>query len=397
MQRWPEATGMRAPGPTNSSTLAGPTLIEINLVNRTPFPEHGCMTTPELRRKLADEFSFQVGGCETIGSALYGELCRHAAEDVVSGGPVWEAMAKHAHLRFGLASPLRFLAALHRSALRGESPALARHYPSCGGTPGRTLREDFLAATAHHTERIAAELDWGVQTNEVVRTSALYPGLAHISALVGLPVSLREIGSSAGLNLRLDRFRFAQDRWSVGDPTSPVEIVDRWGDRVPGHVDAAIVDRAGCDPDPIDPTTDDGALHLLGFLWPDQLDRRGRTLAAIEIARNIPARVEQANAEGWLARELARRTEGAVTVIMHSIVWQYIDKVERARITDLIESVGATATPDTPLAWMSFEPHEPDRAHAALKLRYWDGQSTVGAPTLLAECGFHGQWVRWRA
>ena len=82
---------------------------------------------------------------------------------------------------------------------------------------------------------------------------------------------------------------------------------------------------------------------------------------------------------------------------MHSIVWQYIDRDERTRITDLIESVGATATPDTPLALMSFEPHEPDRAHAALKLRYWDGRSAVGTSTLLAECGFHGQWVRWHA
>jgi hypothetical protein len=354
------------------------------------------MTTPELRRKLAEEFTFQAAGCESIGSALYGELCRYGADDVATGGPVWEAMTQHAHLRFGLASPLRFLAALHRAALRGDSPTLARHYPSCGGTPGTTLREDFLAATAQHTERIGAELDWGVQTNEVVRTSALYPGLAHISTLAGLPVVLREIGSSAGLNLRLDRFRYSQGGWSVGDAASPVEIVDRWGDRTPQPSEATIVNRAGCDPEPIDPTTDDGALHLLGFLWPDQLDRRERTLAAIETARRFPARLEQAKAEGWLARELGQRAQGAVTVIMHSIVWQYVDKDERARITDLIETAGATATPDAPLAWMSFEPHEPERAHAALRLRYWDGRST-GTPTVLAECGYHGQWVRWHA
>ncbi len=372
-------------------------LIEINLVKHAAFAEHWCMTTPELRRKLAEEFTFQAGGCESIGSALYGELCRYGADDVATGGPVWEAMTRHAHLRFGLASPLRFLAALHRSALRGDSPTLARHYPSCGGAPGTTLREDFLAATAQHTERIGAELDWGVQTNEVVRTSALYPGLAHISRLARLPVSLREIGSSAGLNLRLDRFRYSQDGWSIGDAASAVEIIDRWGDRTPHASEATIIDRAGCDPEPIDPTTDDGALHLLGFLWPDQLDRRERTLAAIQIARRVPARVEQANAEGWLSRELTQRTKGAVTVIMHSIVWQYIDKHERARITGLIESVGATATPDAPLAWMSFEPHEPDRAHAALTLRYWDGMSPDGTPTLLAECGYHGQWVRWQA
>ncbi len=372
-------------------------MTEINLVDRTPFADHECMTTPELRTKLSEEFAFQVGGCETIGSPLYADLCRFGAQDVESGGPVWQTMTDHAHLRFGLASPLRFLAALHRSALRGDVPDLARHYPSCGGTPGPSLRRDFLRAVVEQQPRLAAELDWGVQTNEVVRTSALYPGLAHIAKRAGRPVSLREIGASSGLNLRLDHFRYAQDGWSIGDPSSPVAILDRWGDRTPPPYEAAIVDRAGCDPEPIDPTTDDGALHLLGFLWPDQLDRRERALAAIQIARTIPARVDRANAEAWLVHELAQRSEGAVTVIMHSIVWQYIDKEERTRITELVESVGASATPDAPLAWLSFEPHQPDRAHAALLLRYWDGEAGDGTLTLLAECGFHGQWVRWHA
>ena len=372
-------------------------LIEINLVDLEPFADHGCMSTAELRRKLAEEFTFQAAGCETIGSALYGELCRYGAEDVANGGPVWEAMEQHAHLRFGLASPLRFLAALHRCALRGDSPGLARHYPSCGGFPGPTLGDDFLTATAQHTKRICTELEWGVQTNEVVRTSALYPGLAHVSALAALPVSLREVGSSAGLNLRLDHFHYSQGAWSIGDSRSPVEINDRWDDRTPPPLDAAIVDRAGCDPEPIDPTTDDGALHLLGFLWPDQVDRRSRTLAAIQITREVPARIDRANAEEWLSRELAARTKGAVTVIMHSIVWQYIDKDERARITAFVETVGASATPDSPVAWMSFEPHEPNRDHAALMLRYWDGRSGDGTLALLAECGFHGQWVKWLA
>ncbi len=348
-----------------------------------------------MRAKLAEEFAFQAAPCEDIGSPIYGALCRFAAEDVASGGAVWRATADHAHLRFGLALPLRFLAALHRSALRGDSPTLARHYPSCGGTPGPSLREDFLAATSIHRDRIASELDWGVQTNEVVRTSVLYPGLAHLAARAGLPISLREVGSSAGLNLRLDRFRYSQDSWTVGEAASRVEIIDRWGERTPRVLDAEIVDRAGCDPEPIDPTTDEGAQHLLGFLWPDQLDRRERTLAAIETARAVPARLEKAHAATWLTDELGRRSPNAVTVIMHSIVWQYIDKDERAAITSLIESVGATATPDAPLAWMTFEPHEPDRKNAALLVRYWDGAAGVGEPELLAESGFHGQWVRW--
>ena len=346
---------------------------------------------------MAEEFRFQSPACADIGSPLYAELCLVCAHDIERLGPVWQAISGHAHLRFGLALPLRFLAAVHRLALNGAAPRLATHYPSCGGLPTSGLADDFLHCVTANKARITSELDWGVQTNEVVRTAALYPGLGHIAALTGKPISLREIGTSAGLNLRLERFRYAQGAWSIGDPQGSVAISDRWGDRTPPSLDAPIVDRAGCDPNPIDPTTGDGAIHLLGFLWPDQMDRRVRSVGAIELARDISARIDASPALPWLQHKLAHRTPGAVTVIMHSIVWQYIDKAERADVTALIESVGATANADSPLAWLSFEPHEPDRAHAALTMRLWEGDRHAGVPVVLAECGFHGQWVRWLA
>ena len=374
------------------------------LITQTRWVDDAGVTTetPEaqpdgLQKKMAEEFRFQSAGCAEIGSKVYADLCLVCADDIERSGPVWAAMADHAHLRFGLALPLRFLAAVHRLALHGDAPQLAAHYVSCGGSPTPSLAADFLAAVDAHRRRIESELDWGVQTNEVVRTAALYPGLAHITALTGHPLSLREIGTSAGLNLRLDHFHYAQGTWSAGDPAGAVDIVDRWGEQTPSTTQVRIIDRAGCDPSPIDSTTPQGAIHLLGFLWPDQEDRRTRTLGAIETAKRVPARIEAMAAEAWLLHELASRTSGATTVIMHSIVWQYIDRDERLRITELVESVGLSATVDAPLAWLSFEPHEPHRKHAALTLRLWDGERHAGEPTHLAESGFHGQWVRWLA
>ena len=351
--------------------------------------------TDGLQTKMAEQFRFQSVGCADIGSTVYADLCVVCADDIERSGPVWSAIADHAHLRFGLALPLRFLAAIHRLALNGDVPHLAAHYMSCGGSPTPSLAADFLAAVDAHRHRIASELDWGVQTNEVVRTAALYPGLAHITSLTGQPLSLREIGTSAGLNLRLDHFHFAQGTWSAGDPAGAVEIIDRWGEQIPPTTLLRITDRAGCDPSPIDSTTPAGAIHLLGFLWPDQEDRRTRTLGAIETAKRFPARIDAMAAEAWLHHELANRPGGATTVIMHSIVWQYIDRDERQRITEFVESVGRSASVDAPLAWLSFEPHEPHRKHAALSLRLWDGERHAGESTHLAECGFHGQWVRW--
>lgn len=377
-------------------------MIEINVDYQHAWVDDAGVTTEtledlpvDLKTKMAEEFRFQAVGCAEIGSTVYADLCLVCADDIERGGPVWAALADHAHLRFGLALPLRFLAATHRLALNGDAPQLAAHYVSCGGHPTPSLAADFVAVVNEHRSRIASELNWGVQTNEVVRTAALYPGLAHIAALTGRPLSLREIGTSAGLNLRLDHFHYAQGTWSAGDSAGAVDIVDRWGEQTPPTTELHIIDRAGCDPSPIDCTTPAGSIHLLGFLWPDQADRRTRTLGAIETAKRFPARIESMAAEAWLRHELATRPGDATTVIMHSIVWQYIDRDERQRITALVESVGRSANADAPLAWLSFEPHQPHRKHAALTLRLWDGERLGGEPTLLAECGFHGQWVRW--
>lgn len=183
------------------------------LINNTHWVDDAGVTTEtleaqpvDLKKKLAEEFRFQAVGCADIGSTVYADLCLVCADDIERGGPVWAALADHAHLRFGLALPLRFLAATHRLALNGDAPQLAAHYVSCGGHPTPSLAADFVSVVNEHRRRVASELGWGVQTNEVVRTAALYPGLAHIASLTGQPLSLREIGTSAGLNLRTITF-----------------------------------------------------------------------------------------------------------------------------------------------------------------------------------------------
>jgi hypothetical protein len=214
------------------------------------------------QHKMAEEFAFQAAGCEGQGSLLYRDLMAQCAADIRAGGVVWDTVRVQAGMRFGLALPLRFVAAVHRLALTGHAPALAAHYPSCGGSPGSGLWDAFAATVATHQAQIADELTMGVQTNEVVRSAALFPGLATIAGRTGLPLSLREIGTSAGLNLRMDNFRYTQGEWVDGDPLGAVVIADRWPEGTPKSSALTIraqmiADRAGCDPDPIDPTTPD--------------------------------------------------------------------------------------------------------------------------------------------
>jgi hypothetical protein len=352
----------------------------------------------ELQTKLAAEFRHQGKACVEMGSALYADLCERVAVDVETGGLCWSVLESHAHLRFGLALPLRFLGGVHRLVHLGRAPELTAQYPSVGGVPNDDLWPAFLRVVDRERAEVVAALDRDVQTNEVGRSAALSEGFRVIQTRTQRPLELREIGTSGGLNLGLDMFAYVDAERFGGDSSSPLRIVDRWRGAVgPSLVDLNIVDRAGCDPNPIDPTSPDGRATLLGFLWPDQTERIERTAAAIAIASKTRARIEKANADEWLTSELEHRTPGLATVVFHSIVWQYIDKAERQRITEIVEAAGSGSTAANPLAWLRFEPHEPDRECAAMTLRLWDGAANTGAVDELALAGFHGQWVEMRS
>ena len=153
-----------------------------------------------------------------------------------------------------------------------------------------------------------------------------------------------------------------------------------------------VVERVGLDPDPIDVGTDDGALTLCSFVWPDQSVRLGRLRAAIDVARAVPAGVRAvADTSIALAQLLdAPPVERTGTAVMHSVVWQYVPVEQRWRITEALESAGERATADRPLAWVRFEPDEWDRRRAAVWLRTWPD----GRDRLVAHADFHGRWIR---
>ena len=338
----------------------------------------------------------QAVGSGALGSSLYRDLMQNVAIDVDAGGPCWEVLKLKADDRFGNAIPLRFMGGVHRLALEGMVPELAAFYPSCGGTLGDSVSmwRAFHSAVEEFSADLGVALEQGVQTNEVQRSAALAPGLVAISTATGRPVNLLEIGTSGGLNLRLDHFGYTGidgQRW--GDPNSMLQFADQYSTPVPLAGGLSIIDRAGCDPNPIDPTTTSGANLLRSFVWPDQLERLARFDAAVQIAANVPARTVADTAIEFLRRELADAHLHAVTVVMHSIVWQYIDKAERAEIAELFEQAGAGATAEAPLAWMRFEPLSPAAPHAGLVVRLWPGDSEIH----LADVGYHGEFVRWLA
>ncbi|HYL74952.1 MAG TPA: DUF2332 domain-containing protein [Bryobacteraceae bacterium] len=338
-------------------------------------------------QKLAAAIREQAQWCQRLGSPLYHSLLERMATDVESSGVVWKVLQPFSGDPGRSLLPLRFLAGLHRLALEGCLPDLARCYPSAGGSANpEAAFAALLNALEHNAGQVRDNLPPGVQTNEVSRCAALLPGFLEIGRSTGLPLRLLEIGCSAGLNLRWDHYRYDTSRGPLGDPNSPVVFDSPFVGDPPANVPVAVVERRGCDLNPIDPTTGEGRLTLLSFVWPDQTARFQLLAKAIEMARIVPSTLDRANAVEWLEAQLARPRNGAATVVFHSIVLLYLSNGDRQRVEQLLARAGEQATKDAPLAWLSMEPGE-DQTDVRLTL--WPS----GERKRIATAGYHGRPV----
>jgi hypothetical protein len=343
---------------------------------------------------LADTLEHQRAACARAGSALYAEVIAGVVADVAEGGVCAAVLGPHAGDPFASALPLRFLGSVHRLVLDGRAPALAAHYPSSGGSPGPGLVADFLATIAEERPAVEERLGDGVQTNEVGRSAVLAPAYAVIARRSGLPLRVLEVGASGGLNLRWDHYWYDTGETTLGDEASPVRFVGAWragSDGLPdlgGSVE--VVERAGCDRNPLDVTTAEGRQTLRSYLWPDQAERRARLEAAFEVAAHVPAPVVAADLGSWVEASLVDPMPGVATVVVHSIVWQYVARESRDRLRAALRRAGERATPDAPIAWLRFEPAGPV---GDVRLTWWPG----GEEAVLASAEYHGIPVYWGA
>jgi hypothetical protein len=284
---------------------------------------------------------------------------------------------------------LRFLGAVHRLVLQGKAPQLAACYPSAGGDSNcEDLWPRFRDVVQHHEAVLRELVHRPVQTNEVGRCAALLGGFLEVARQTRLPLRLLEVGAAGGLILRWDQYRYEAGHEGWGDSHSPVHIAGVFGGEHPCFdVLAKVVGRRGCDASPIDPSTEEGRLTLQCYVWPDQLERFRQLAAAIDVARRVPANVDHGNAPDWVETVLAD-VPGVATIVYHSIVWQYLSNVDRARFERVMTVAGEAATHNKPLAWLRFEPAD---NVAEVRLRLWPGSKD----RLLARCGFHGKPVQW--
>ena len=327
------------------------------------------------------------------------------------------------------AVPLRWLAALHLLALEGRAPwaavwpstaavglpvsglpvsvlpvsvlpangQLANGQPADGPPSDATLDAAINEAWRSQQASLRAALRLPPQTNEVQRSAALLPGLLHVVAHTGLPLALLEIGASAGLNLWCDHYQHDHGLWAWTQAGPALVLRSEWqGPPPPLSAALHIASRAACDAHPVDLEDPRQARRLASFIWADQADRLQRLRLALQVASAAMARtgvrVQTAGAADFLPLQLKQRRPGRALVLMHSVVWQYIGAAEQADIDAQMQAAGSQANANAPLAWLRFEPPQPDQP-VQLRCRIWPD----GSDHLLARCHPHGSHIEWLA
>jgi hypothetical protein len=298
--------------------------------------------------------------------------------------------------------PVLLFAAVHHLLLAGEGAELARHYPNLTPTP---LDSDpssaFRRFVVDHAAALADIVSTrSTQTNEVGRCAQFLPALGVLDAELGELAQI-DVGTSAGLNLLLPRYRYQYEPGGTLGPDSPVTITcsTTGGAPIPASM-PRVIRSVGVDASPIDVTDDDEVRWLEACVWPDQADRFARLVAAIELARATGVDVRRGDAVTALDGLIDEARQHAHPVVTNSWVLNYLSDEQRLAYVAELDRIGDSID----LSWLIAESpaatvglpvpttDPPEDITVLTMVRWRNGLRTVDR---LATVHPHGYWMRW--
>jgi hypothetical protein len=230
-----------------------------------------------------------------------------------------------------------------------------------------------------------------IQTNEPQRCWALLPLFLTVARMAGKQLDLLELGTSAGLNLLWDRYRYEYSRGTWGPVDSPLRLRGVERRAVPAELletTVAVRRRRGIDVAPVDATSDEGLRILFSFVI--RPEYRERVRRAAEALRAEPVELIRGDYLDLLPRLLADRDDDALTVVFQTISTIYLPIERVFHLRELVDAAGG----EGPLAWVSTptpEEHGLRGREYPLELALWPG----GERRLIAEMPNGGEWLDW--
>ena len=348
------------------------------------------MTSPDDVRAA---FANQVAYCEANGAPVTGAIVAGIAAAIDDDSVFGQRVLGWQGAPLADALPLRCAAGFHALHLAGKAPELDPAY--AGVARDLAVRKGIATIIAERGYALLPWLDSPPQTNEAGRSAGFIAALLWL-AEQGLPARFarHEIGSSAGINLMLERYRYDLGGVTIGPANADLQFSPEWRGSPPPDQRIEILGAKGCDVAPVDLTDPVQADRLRAYIWPEHKERFARFEAAILEAQRVAPDLARADAADFVEAMLAAPQEAGTTrVLMHSIVWQYVPEASRERVKAAMTAAGTRATPETPLAWIMLEANRTNFRHE-LRVRHWPA-----APdwTQIATAHAHGAWIEWDA
>ncbi|MGF1484736.1 MAG: DUF2332 domain-containing protein [Opitutales bacterium] len=293
------------------------------------------------------------------------EACRRfAAEEALNYAPLYahfsRALAEDAALlaimgrmQPGQPQPNLLLYAANRLLNDRLAHPLHRHYPTSGGsyTDPNEVWELFRVFCIENSDTLVDEAAGRtVQTNEVQRCVALYPAFCLVSQLFdNVSLHLLELGTSAGLNLFVDRhaYRYAGHAEVFGSGQSGIELSARANPNGLPPPPAALLAtrltvaaRTGLDLQPIDLTDEEAFRWLRACIWPDLPERLQRLERVAEMVRADLPELVSGDAVEDLEAMVGRAVPGHLPVIFHTYMANQLPRARREELLTRIQKMG---------------------------------------------------------
>jgi hypothetical protein len=289
------------------------------------------------------------------------------------------------------------MAAAHLLVLKNPELPFARFFVSvCGddAEPPQGAGAEFGAFCGDHHDAITQIVgERLVQTNVPGRGGALRLAMHELGHRIQGPVTFLEIGPSAGIQLRFDRWALHTAGRRFGPPDAPLTLRPQWrANHPPPDLDRIppVRDRLGVDLHPVDATDPEQRLWLQALVWPEHRDRFVELTTALDAVAADPPTILQGDAIEMLPRlDAERLADDIPLVVFHAMVRMHVPADRRAAFDAAIAALGGRRR----VLHVSLEippqgsPY--DRSAPLLALR-----DSRGVDRDLALAEGHGRWIQ---
>ncbi len=336
------------------------------------------------KAKLSQRFrNFADNECKG-SSELYEFLSLKIAEDD-------ELLDLCLHAKEGQPVPNLLYGAVHYLLLKGNEHPLKEYYPSIVKHPleGENTFDIFKDFCRIYQNDIISLLRHKlVQTNEVRRCAYLYPSFCYIYNKIKKPLSLIEIGTSAGLQLLWDKYNYSYGTDEVfGDRNSKIHITSEIkGDNFPFLLKNSppVISKVGLDLHINDLNNSEDYLWLKALIWPDHQERLNLFDKTAQHFNENSAKLIEGDGIALLSEVIAQAPNKSALCIFHTHVANQLPEELKDQLIKTIQMVG----------------RKRDVFH--LYNNMWDGKlhlhsfiNGIEDNKTVGETDGHGRWFTW--